>query len=604
MGGVRLLQRAFAGRLCVLVSSIASGLCGLPLAVESLPAQSLLTQTLVVAPFSGVGDARAGLRVSDGMRDAIRRHARRGLEIVGTDSVTRMLRGQGITRPETARELDLVLVARIARADEVLVGEVRGRGDTLEVRASIVLLRDPRQREPLPTVRAVGREATADALARAVVAARGQMDPLRRCENAAREGRRADAIAAATQALTVYPRGVLGRVCLARTLVAGGAPADSVRELADYILSRDSTSLVARTIRAQAFEGLNRVDEAVRDWTVTLAMRPDSADFATFAIERLLQLSRPRPALTALDSIAPRHPGDVRFPRQRFRALHALERWPATVGLGDSLDKVDPVFSGEPAFALRYVEAMLRHGDTLRAIAKSARSVADHPQDGRLYVQYVRLIAGENLAALSRGLSRFPRLAELRVLAAQQARAAGDRAAERAALAHALDADASLLTSHMRLAELWFQDGRPDSAYHALRRAPRSGSGATMLRSYAMGRGVELLRAAIDSVPQTYAGALAFLTLADSVDSKDDTRSLVVAALLQTSRAELVAAANAPDCDGLRRSRARLDESAATLERGIGSGAAAEELRGAQQALEAAVEESLRRSCPVVPPPR
>ena len=183
------------------------------------------------------------------------------------------------------------------------------------------------------------------------------------------------------------------------------------------------------------------------------------------------------------------------------------------------------------------------------------------------------------------------------MIAAQQARASGDRAAERAALTAAIATDGSLVQSHLRLAEIWAQDGQPDSALAALRRVPREGSAATVLRAYAMGRGVEALRAAVDSVPATYALPLGFLALADSVDSRDDTRSLLAAVTLQAARAELVAAIAGPDCEGLRRAAARLDESALLLSRGVGTGAAADELRVAQEALGAAVADAQKRGC-------
>lgn len=577
---------------------LAPGLVAALLAAAPLGAQSLLTQVLVVAPFASAPDARLGPRIADDMRGALRRtEDKRALQVVGSDSVERMLRGQGFARPEQAREYDMYLVARMARADELLLARIEARGDTLVARAQLVLLRDARQREPLPVLRARGRDALVDSIARAVGRARLQMAPLRRCENAARAGDRAAAAREATAALRAYPRGLLGRICLARALAGAGAPADTVLRLADQVLAGDSVNIIARVLRAQALEALRRDADAAVAWARILALRPDSADLASGAAEQLLALERPRPALAALDSIAPRHPEDVRFPRLRFRALHALERWDAAAALGDSLERVDGLFATEPAFALRYVDALQRHGDTLRAVAKSARSVSEHPQDGRLYVQYLRLIAAENGAVLARGLARFPQVAELRVIAAQQARASGDRAAERAALTAAIATDGSLVQSHLRLAEIWAQDGQPDSALAALRRVPREGSAATVLRAYAMGRGVEALRAAVDSVPATYALPLGFLALADSVDSRDDTRSLLTAVTLQAARAELVAAVAGPDCEGLRRAAARLEESAQLLARGVGSGAAAEELRQAQEALAAAVGDAQRRGC-------
>ncbi len=591
------LRRAQRGSFVAgALSIVSAGALAGAFAAGPLGAQQFLRQSLIVAPFAGTPDARLGTAIAAEMRGRLRRVIdQRELLVIGSDSAARMLRNLGFPRPELASERDVAVVARASRADEMLVGTVTTSGETLELRATLILVRDTRQREPLPVIRARGAEAAADLLTRAVVRARSQMTGLRRCENAARARDGAGAAREATAALRAYPEGVLARICLMRALAVDAASADTVLRLTEQVLARDPSSIIARVLHAQALEDSRRATDAAGEWGRILALRPDSAELSTAAVERLLALGGPRPALEALDSLGPRHGDDVRFPRQRFRALHELERWADAATLGDSLERVDGLFATDPAFAVRYVESLQRRGDTLRAVAKSARSVVEHPQDGRLYVQYLRLIAGENATVLARGLARFPQLADLRVLAAQQARAAGDRAAERRALEQAVAADASLAQSHLRLAEIWFQDGRPDSAVVALARAPRSGSAAATLRAYATGRGVERLRAAQDTVPASYGAARALLSLADSVESREDSRGLLVAVMLQSARSELVVAAGALECDGLKRADALLLDAANLLARGVGSGSAADELVQAQQAMRGAVDVALQR---------
>lgn len=567
-------------------------------------AQGFVRQALVVAPFGGGESTRAGRRVSQSMRSALRRAAgRSAVDVVGADSVDRMLRGYGLRGATLVPESDLVRIARLARGDELLMGTVEAVGETLTVRAALVLVRDARQREPLPVVRAVGAEGAADALAGAVLRARQQMEDLRRCENAARAGDARAAVTAAEAALARYPTGLLGRLCLARALAEANAPADSVQRVVESVLARDSANIIAHVLRAAALDGRSRTADAVRAWQGVLGMRPDSAELAALGVERLLALGRPASALDWTSVLLGQHPDDPRFRRARFRAFAALDRWSEAAALGDSLDATDASFASEAGYALRYVQALQERGDTIRAVARSARAVVEHPDDGRLYVQYVRLVAGEDRAGLARGLARFPRLAELRLLAAQRARLQGDRGAERAALLEAIAADGSLEQSHLRVAELWLQAGQADSALAGLARAPRDG--AATLRAYTLGRGVELLRGAIDTIPSSYRVAIGFLALADSLDSQDDSRRVVVAAALQAARSELIVAAPALACDGLRRADARLQEASVAIARGVGTGAAAEELGAAQQALRTAVDEALDRGCAAPrPPPR
>jgi tetratricopeptide (TPR) repeat protein len=385
--------------------------------------------------------------------------------------------------------------------------------------------------------------------------------------------------------------------------------ADSILRLADVILARDSVQIIAATLRAHAATSVARAtrgdasaarSRAMAAWGRVLTLRPDSADLAVEAVETYLQLSRPREALDALERVDELNPSEIRYPRLRFRALHTLARWPEAAALGDSLELVDRGFSDEPVYALRYVEALANSGDTIRAVAKSAKSVTMHPGEGRLYVQYVELIAGEHTVALTRGLARFPSLAPLRVLAAQRARSRGDATAERSALADAVGADATLSPAYLRLAELWFQDARPDSALRVLTQAPREGESAPMLRAYLVGRGLSALRTAVDSVPETYTMALALLALADSVSSADDSRGLVVAATLQQARAHLVVGAAGRRCEPIRAAEEELVLAAGVLARGVGEGSSATELHEAHAGLQAAVSEAERVICDAV----
>lgn len=578
-------------------------------AAQVAPSETYVRQTLLVAPFRLDTDRREGQRLAGAMRSALLRGAdRRQLAVIDADSAFRMLVAGGVLRPELAVDQEIGWVTRLARADEVLRATLRARGDTFDIIATLALVRDPRMREMLPPIRAVGRDAAASALADRVHAARQQMDLLRSCENHAREGRFAAAARAAHEALARYPSGILARTCLLRVVASQSVRADSVVRLAEAILARDTAQIIAATLRAHVLTSIARMvrgesaasarARAIAAWQRVLHLRPDSADLGVEAVETYLQLARPREALAALDSISPLNASEIRYARLRFRALHTVARWPAAAALGDSLEAVDRGFSDEPSYALRYVEALAANGDTIRAVAKSARAVTMHPGEGRLYVQYVELIAGEQGAALARGLARFPSLAPLRVLAAQRARARGDANAERVALADAVGADATLGPAYLRLAELWYQDSQPDSALRVLAQAPREGEGASMLRAYLVGRGLDALRRAVDSVPDSYTQALALLALADSVNSADDSRGLVVAASLQQARAHLVVGAAGRQCTPIRAAEQELARAAGVLARGVGRGSAATELHEAHAGLYQAVQDAGRVLCP------
>ena len=210
---------------------------------------------------------------------------------------------------------------------------------------------------------------------------------------------------------------------------------------------------------------------------------------------------------------------------------------------------------------------------------------------------YVRLVGGESGAALLRGIARFPSTPDFCVLAAKSARDAGKRREAIAATAAAVRADPGLSQGYLQMAELWFEEQLPDSALGVLRRAPRNGDGVEMLRSYAIGRGARVLRASADTAPALRRIAVGFLSLADSIESREDSRGYVAAAMLQLARSELVLAAKTRDCAEIRRADAALGSSSSAIERGVGASDSAQELKQAWDAMRSAVDNAARVLC-------
>ena len=221
------------------------------------------------------------------------------------------------------------------------------------------------------------------------------------------------------------------------------------------------------------------------------------------------------------------------------------------------------------------------------------------PGDARIYSQYLRLIGSENLAALPRGISLFPSEPEFYVMAAKNAREAGKRHEAIRATEAAVRADPGLSLGYLQIADLWLEEQAPDSALAALRRAPRAGDGVDMLRSYAIARGVRLLRSATGSALDLQRTAVNFLVFADSVASREDSRNYVAAGLLQLGRSELVLASRTRDCADVSRADTAVTSAARTMERGGGSsaGPAADGLKQAYDAMRAAVDNASRVLC-------
>lgn len=561
--------------------------------------QEFTRQTLVVAPCHvGASSAKVARDVSRRVRARLGRIVnRREVWVVGSDTLEHLLSNSGYRGDTVLNDGETRALARQMRADEVVRCTVDGdpRDTLVSIRAELTIPRDWRLRQPLPAVFAPTVAEASDSLAAAIARARVQMAPLRRCENAARTGDQQRAVQSVEAVLPQYPHAALARTCHLIALRFTGASADSVAAASGALLAIDSANIVGAVLRASSLTAI-RSEFAPSAWVNIVRLRPDSLGLVMGSLESLMRLERPRMALEAVALAIPRHPEVMEIRRLAFMAQVMLSSWADAAALGDSLDAEDPEFRADSTFALRHITALRQVGDTLAALAKSARVVRQHPGDVDLYLQYVQLIDGEGATVLARGIARFPGSSDLRVLAARQAVASGRRHEALAALDAAVRIDPQLLEGFLQMAELWFQESQIDSAIASVLRAPRTGH-SDLLRSYAIGRGRMLLRAASDSVPTAWTQALALFSLADSLDSQDESRALVAATTLNLARAHLLRAVKAKDCTETSAAQGALSVTSSAIERGVGSTAGAAELTSAYESISGSVGTALQLFC-------
>jgi hypothetical protein len=284
-----------------------------------------------------------------------------------------------------------------------------------------------------------------------------------------------------------------------------------------------------------------------------------------------------------------------------FRSFMALSQWKNAATLGDSLDWQDVAFRSDSSYAIRHIEALRLSGDTLSALSKSARSVKEFPGDKSLYLQYAQIVKAENVAVFPRGLALFSEASELHVLAAREAVAAGKRRDALASLGAAVQSDSTLTQGYLQMAELWFGEDQPDSAIATIARAPRTGARSELVRTYAIARGRQMIRAVPDTALMIWGRAITLFLLADSVDSRDDTRGLLAASNLQVARGALVLSQKTRDCPNATRATEALIITASMLERGVGEAGAADQLREAYDQMRPIAEAATKSYCKGAP---
>jgi len=589
---------------------------------QSAPRREFTRQALLVAPFrfeSGPSGTGASPRDSLTPRRNVRRspnavastlarqfaeelHARLSRRLDGPELqvLGRYLLGNALAEADYPRdavlgEVELRLVAGKVRADEVIFGRITRSGEEILVAPRLARLRNWTMQQPLPVVRALTVGQAAETVAAHVISARAQLAGLRRCENALQRSDRVTAVREAEAAIRAYPAAVIARDCLLAALTDERTGADSLLHVAEAALAVDSVNTFAAVARARALEALRRSRDAVMQWERIATAHADSLDLGRQTVEAFLRLQQPATAVRQADTLEARHGRDADLQRFRFRGYVGMARWSQAASLADTLDLEDAVFRADSNYASRHIEARRQLGDTVGALELAARAIRRFPQDGRLYLQYVQLVQAEQPAALPRGVLRFPEVPELHLLTAQTARRNGDRSTALRALRNAIQRDARRVTAYLQLADLYGELSMPDSALAILRRAPRDGEAGETVRAYVLARGLLAVRSVADSAPPAHGRGVALLQLADSMASREESRAMVTAALLQLARAHLVVAERSRGCPDVEAAGKALREAALLLERGTGPTAG--ELTAAYEAMRNAGQAAGRVLC-------
>lgn len=372
--------------------------------------------------------------------------------------------------------------------------------------------------EPLATVSGEALGPVADQFGRELAAARSELAPQRRCENALRDAQSERALQFAREAVAAYPAGVLAHVCLAWALRATGAPASDVLSAAREVLAGDSLNPHGLESAAIALDSLRRRDESATYW-----LRLAETDTADLELTERVVLSMmfggsSRRAEPLIVRAANDHPDSLRLRRLEWRVTFENRHWPAAIKSGEALLAADSMMARDSVFTLRLASAYRANGDTYKAIALAAKGVVAFPGDVKLYTLYTQFVKSEADTVVPRGLALFPRSAELLAMDAKDLRARGQLAEALAASRQALAVDSTIDRGELMIAQGEIELGRPDSALAALRRAMARGEDTALIAQFALGRGNALLRAANGTKSRDdFQLAMRFLALADTL---------------------------------------------------------------------------------------
>ncbi|MEO6447200.1 MAG: hypothetical protein ABIZ91_14465 [Gemmatimonadaceae bacterium] len=398
------------------------------LAAPALRAQAEFARQVVLVNTFESGDRRLGLAAAGALRARLQReYNRREVVVLGSGDAAVLLEGSGIdpTRPRIGGSLSAV--ARMLRADEIVAGTVVAVGGRTRLTGRLILTRDDRLVEPLPSVEAPTLDSAVALLAHAIAGSRRQLAPQRRCENHLRAGAEDRAVAAAREGIALAPRALLARTCLLFALEQSGAPSDVVVREADLVLAAAPANYWALDAAARARDALGERDTAAALWLRLAATDSLQLELGMKVGQALVAGSNARHARPMLESLTRFCPDDMPLRKLLWQELFATRDWPAASEVGLRLLADDDGSRADSGFVLLLGTALKSAGHAVQAVVVAADGVLRFPGDARLYVLYTDLVQAEAPFTIERGLGAFPGSVELLLLQAQALRRSGRR---------------------------------------------------------------------------------------------------------------------------------------------------------------------------------
>jgi len=512
--------------------------------------QEFTQQGLLVSPFRSA-DRKLGNHVADEIHGRVEKaSSKRELDVIDERAMTTALFNAGFPA-ELVPDLSQVrALSRYLRADEYLMGSADKTPAGVRVRATLILARDVRMQQPIPEAVDADADRAAARVAAALVEARRQLAPQRRCENFLREGKGSQAIEAAREGVRLYPRSTLARRCLLAASLAVGTAADSVLGIAAEMLRVDSASFYALEGAAQAYDVMKNKDRAAEMWL--RLQRSDTTDIELG--ERVVSALvfdgnsvKAEPLITRLSDAAPEHMGLMRL---RWQVLFANKSWKEASRVGGILLATDSMSMKDSTFMLRLATAYKSDGQTVRAVEIAARGLQAFPKDQRIFSAYVQLVRGEAVDGLTRGLAAFPQNAEFKIMQSQDLKTRGKAEESVDAMREALALDSTIQHGYIQLARAQADLGQNDSAYTSLKRALAAGEDSALVAQFALARGNQLLRAASQTkVRQDFLLAMKFASLADSIRDTPSAKFLMGVTATNVAISAATEAPKTKDCE-------------------------------------------------------
>jgi tetratricopeptide (TPR) repeat protein len=414
---------------------------------------------LVVGTFRSA-DKKLSVAASEEMRSRLNADIPfRMLTVLLSADYKTVVEQSGYPYDEALSSGDLNSLAKLLRTDEYIEGSVEKTATGFKIAASLVLTRDPALQQPLPVAEGDKITRVAAVLSKSIQDARKQMEFEKKCNMLGRDGKQAEAIAAARAGAAAYPDATLSRLCELQVRVGFKQSPDSVLASALDVLKHDPKSKVALTNAAQAYKDKGDQDKSTEILIQLLATDPTNRRLVIDVVNGLAQSGKFDTAKPIISQAVKDNPGDMELLEKGFQVYLAAKDYKNGTMLGEEMIKIDSA-KADTAFFAKMASAY----DSDSAYAKAAELAA-------------------------RGSAKFPTNTTLLSVLGQEQLKAGQQQQAIATFRKVLAINPKAPTIRLLIARTYNEMKQSDSAMIALHEAKAAGEDANSVGSFALSIG-------------------------------------------------------------------------------------------------------------------
>ena len=353
---------------------------------------------VMVATFQSA-DKDLGVKTADELRNRITRDVdARKLIVIPKSDIAKTLEASGYPTTEALQPNDAKALATLLRADEYIDGVVTKTPTGVKVEARMILSRDQTLGQPLPVVDAGNIGQAASQISKTYQQAREQLAGEKNCYATFREGKHAEAVTLARNALSKYPNGTIAMVCMVNAFNGLGQK-DSVVAVAERIVAVDPRNIQALRFLAQIYQERND-PKAIPVLTRLMAADPGNDKLREDVMVSLVRTGQAAMAVPIAEESLAQNPGDPKTLQMAWRIFLAANQFQKALSAGEEMIRADTSLA-DSSYFIRSAAAAASI-DPARAAQIVSQGVAKSPTNTTLLVVQAATLskAGQNSQAL------------------------------------------------------------------------------------------------------------------------------------------------------------------------------------------------------------